>query len=41
MKRDIARELFKTYRTKVRKRDYEKDEERTHRDDPEKISSIL
>ena len=41
MKRDIARELFKAYRTKVRKRDYERDEERTHRDDPEKISSIL
>ena len=41
MKRDIARELFKAYRTKVRKRDNESDEERIHRDDPEKISSIL
>jgi predicted nucleic acid-binding Zn ribbon protein len=41
VKRDIARELFKAYRTKVRKRDNERDEERTHRDDPEKISSIL
>ncbi len=41
MKRDIARELFKAYRTKVRKNNHERDEERTHRDDPEKISSIL
>ena len=41
MKRDIARELFKAYRAKVRKRDYEEDEERTHRDDPEQLSSIL
>ena len=41
MKRDIARELFKAYRTKVRKRDTERDEERTHRDDPERIGSIL
>jgi len=40
MKRDIARELFRTYRTKFKKT-VESNEERSRRDDPEPIGSIL
>jgi predicted nucleic acid-binding Zn ribbon protein len=40
MKRDIARELFRAYRTKV-KRNLDTDEERIRRDDPQQIGSIL
>ena len=40
MKRDIARELFRSYRTKSRKTN-NKEEERSKKDDPEKLSNIL
>ena len=40
MKRDIARELFRSYRTKSRKSNNQ-EEERSKRDDPEKLSDIL
>ncbi len=40
MKRDIARELFRTYRTKIRK-NLESSDERANRDEPESIGSIL
>ena len=41
MKRDIARELFRSYRSGARKRKEISQEERIERNDPEKISSIL
>ena len=40
MKRDIARELFRSYRTRTRKSESSEDD-RTQRDDPEKLSAIL
>ncbi len=40
MKRDIARELFRSYRTKSRKNSSQ-EEDRTKKDDPEKLSNIL
>ena len=40
MKRDIARELFRSYRTKSRKTNNQ-EEERSKKDDPEKLSNIL
>ena len=40
MKRDIARELFRSYRTKTRKSESIEDD-RTQRDEPEKLSNIL
>ena len=40
MKRDIARELFRSYRTKSRKTN-KQEEERSKKDDPEKLSNIL
>ena len=40
MKRDIARELFRSYRTKSRKANNQ-EEERSKKDDPEKLSNIL
>lgn len=40
MKRDIARELFRSYRTKSRKSNNQ-EEERSKKDDPEKLSNIL
>ena len=40
MKRDIARELFRSYRTKSRKTNNQ-EEERSTKDDPEKLSNIL
>lgn len=40
MKRDIARELFRSYRTRFRKTEVE-NEERSHRGDPEKLSDLL
>ena len=40
MKRDIARELFRSYRTKNRKTNNQ-EEERSKKDDPEKLSNIL
>lgn len=40
MKRDIARELFRSYRTKTRKSESSEDD-RTQRDEPEKLSNIL
>jgi len=41
MKRDIARELFRSYRSGNRKRKDLPQEERTELGDPQKISSIL
>jgi predicted nucleic acid-binding Zn ribbon protein len=41
MKRDIARELFRSYRSGLRKKKEIVLEERTELGDPEKISSIL
>ena len=41
MKRDIARELFRSYRSGARKKRDIPQEERIERNDPEKISSIL
>jgi predicted nucleic acid-binding Zn ribbon protein len=40
MRRDIARELFRSYRTKNRKTNTE-EEDRSKREDPEKLSNIL
>lgn len=40
MKRDIARELFRSYRTKSRKTNNQ-EEDRSKKEDPEKLSSIL
>jgi predicted nucleic acid-binding Zn ribbon protein len=40
MKRDIARELFRTYRTKIRK-SIESSDDRANKDEPESIGSIL
>jgi predicted nucleic acid-binding Zn ribbon protein len=40
MKRDIARELFRSYRTKSR-RNNSQEEDRTKKEDPEKLSNIL
>ena len=40
MKRDIARELFRSYRTKSRKTNNQ-EEERNKKEDPEKLSNIL
>jgi predicted nucleic acid-binding Zn ribbon protein len=40
MKRDIARELFRTYRTKIRK-NLESSDDRANKDEPESIGSIL
>ena len=40
MKRDIARELFRSYRTKTRKSESSEDD-RTQRDEPEKLSNLL
>lgn len=40
MKRDIARELFRSYRTRSRKSDNQ-DDDRAKREDPEKLSNIL
>ena len=40
MKRDIARELFRSYRTKSRKTNNQV-EDRSKKDDPEKLSNIL
>jgi predicted nucleic acid-binding Zn ribbon protein len=40
MKRDIARELFRSYRTKSRKNNLQ-DEDRSKKDDPEKLGNIL
>ncbi len=40
MKRDIARELFRSYRTKSRKNNHQ-DEDRSKKDDPEKLGNIL
>ena len=41
MKRDIARELFRSYRSGARKKRDIPQEERIERNDPEKIGSIL
>jgi predicted nucleic acid-binding Zn ribbon protein len=41
MKRDIARELFRNYRSGIRKRKEIPQEERAELNDPQKISSIL
>ena len=41
MKRDIARELFRSYRSGARKKKDIPQEERIERNDPERISSIL
>ncbi|MFM1796948.1 MAG: hypothetical protein RL733_729 [Actinomycetota bacterium] len=41
MKRDIARELFRSYRTSARKRKEISNEERTELGEPQKISNIL
>ncbi|MFM7492086.1 MAG: DUF721 domain-containing protein [Actinomycetota bacterium] len=41
MKRDIARELFRSYRSGARKKKVIPQEERIERNDPERISSIL
>lgn len=41
MKRDIARELFRSYRSGFRKKKDQPHEERTELGDPHKISSIL
>jgi predicted nucleic acid-binding Zn ribbon protein len=41
MKRDIARELFRSYRTSARKRKESSSEERTELGEPQKISNIL
>jgi predicted nucleic acid-binding Zn ribbon protein len=41
MKRDIARELFRNYRSGIRKRKDIAQEERAELNDPQKISSIL
>ena len=41
MKRDIARELFRSYRTGSRKRKEVSQEERIYLGDPQKISNIL
>ena len=41
MKRDIARELFRSYRSGFRKKKDSPHEERTELSDPQKISSIL
>ena len=40
MKRDIARELFRSYRSKSRKNN-SREEDRTNKEDPEKLSNIL
>ena len=40
MKRDIARELFRSYRTKSRKTNNQ-EEDRSKKKDPEKLSNIL
>lgn len=40
MKRDIARELFRNYRTKIRK-NLESSDDRANKDEPESIRSIL
>jgi predicted nucleic acid-binding Zn ribbon protein len=40
MKRDIARELFRSYRTKSRKNNSQ-EEDRIKKEDPEKLSNIL
>jgi predicted nucleic acid-binding Zn ribbon protein len=40
MKRDIARELFRNYRTKIRK-NLESSDDRANKDEPESIGSIL
>lgn len=40
MKRDIARELFRSYRTKNRKSNTQ-EEDRAKKEDPEKLSNIL
>lgn len=40
MRRDIARELFRSYRTKNRKTNTE-EEDRSKKEDPEKLSNIL
>ena len=40
MKRDIARELFRSYRTKSRKTN-NREEDRSKKEDPEKLSNIL
>ena len=40
MKRDIARELFRSYRTRTRKSNNQ-EEDRGKRDEPEKLSNIL
>ena len=40
MKRDIARELFRSYRTKNRK-SITQEEDRVKKEDPEKLSNIL
>ena len=40
MRRDIARELFRSYRTKSRKTNNQ-EEDRSKKEDPEKLSSIL
>jgi len=40
MKRDIARELFRSYRTKSRKTNNQ-EEDRNNKEDPEKLSNIL
>ena len=40
MKRDIARELFRSYRTKSRKTNNQ-EEDRSKKEDPEKLSNIL
>ncbi|MFM8446216.1 MAG: DUF721 domain-containing protein [Actinomycetota bacterium] len=40
MRRDIARELFRSYRTRIRKAE-NTDEERSKRDEPGKLSEVL
>ena len=40
MRRDIARELFRSYRTKSRKTNNQ-EEDRSKKEDPEKLSNIL
>ena len=40
MKRDIARELFRSYRTRSRKTNNQ-EEDRSKKEDPEKLSNIL
>jgi predicted nucleic acid-binding Zn ribbon protein len=41
MKRDIAREIFRTYKSKVHRREVDSDTERSTNEEPTKINAIL